>query len=177
MPDIHLRNPVTGDAIVLHDPLPKRPDDTLAFTTRLAPHAKGSPPHRHVRVRETFVVIEGEVNFRLGRTERILSAGDSVTVDPGTVHGFRNATPLPSVLACTVAPGTDFAAFLRGMQAAAERGIVNASGLPRDPRHLARLLLLADFHFPLIPARLQRGLFLALAALAPSHTSAKGQSK
>jgi hypothetical protein len=71
-------------------------------------------------------------------------------------------------LRCTVTPGAGFEQFLRGMQAAAESGRANSAGLPRDPRRLARLLLDADFHFPGLPMGLQRVLFSAFAALAPT---------
>jgi hypothetical protein len=72
------------------------------------------------------------------------------------------------VLRCTVTPGIGFERFLRGIQAAAESGRSTSAELPRDPRRLARLLLDADFHFPGLPMALQRGLFRALAALAPT---------
>jgi quercetin dioxygenase-like cupin family protein len=168
MIDTVLRNPVTQDVVTLHSPLPTAAQDVLVFTTDLPAGAVGSPPHRHARLTEIFDVLEGFVTFRIGKTDRILQAGDTVTVRPGTVHGFRNASGERAVLRCTVTPGAGFERFLRGMQAAAEAGRTTAGGLPRDPRRLARLLLDADFHFPGPPMALQRRLFRALAALSPT---------
>jgi quercetin dioxygenase-like cupin family protein len=161
-----LRNPVTGNEVALFDPLPRSPGDALVFTTLLHPGAAGSPPHRHTRLTETFEVPEGSVEFRIGSETRSLPAGETVTVRPSRIHGFRNASAAPALLNCTVTPGAGFERFLRGLQAAAESGAANAAGLPRDPRRLARLLLDADFHFPVLPMGLQRALFRALAALA-----------
>jgi mannose-6-phosphate isomerase-like protein (cupin superfamily) len=166
MTDTVLNNPVTRDVVTLHTPGPTAARDCLVFTTVLPAGAAGSPPHRHDRLTEVFEVLEGCVTFRVGKAEHVLGAGETVTVRPRTVHGFRNASAAPAVLRCTVAPGAEFEQFLRGMQAAAEAGRTNAAGLPRDPRRLARLLLDADFHFPGLPMTLQRALFRALAALA-----------
>jgi mannose-6-phosphate isomerase-like protein (cupin superfamily) len=160
-----LKNPVTGDEVALHDPLPRLAGDALVFTTLLPAGAAGSPPHRHARLTETFEVIEGSVEFRIGAETRSLPAGETVTIRPGRTHGFRNASAAPALLTCTVTPGAGFERFLRGIQAAAETGTANAAGLPRDPRRLARLLLDADFHFPVLPMGLQRALFRMLAAL------------
>jgi quercetin dioxygenase-like cupin family protein len=168
MTETVLDNPVTHDVVTLHTPGPTAARDRLVFTTVLPGGAAGSPPHRHDRLTEVFEVLGGHVTFRVGKTEHILGAGETVTIRPGTVHGFRNASDAPAVLRCTVTPGAGFERFLRGMQAAAEARRTNAAGLPRDPRRLARLLLDADFHFPGLPMPLQRGLFRALAAFAPT---------
>lgn len=170
MTDTVLRNPVTQDVVTLHSPRPTRARDVLVFTTDLPAGAAGSPPHRHASLTEAFEVLEGVVTFRIGKTDRILQAGDTVTVRPNTIHGFRNASRARAVLRCTVTPGAGFEQFLRGMQAAAEAGHTNAAGLPRDTRRLARLLLDADFHFPGIPMALQRMLYRAFAAPSPTAT-------
>ncbi len=160
-------NPVTGDQISLHAPLPVSGTDALVFTVLLPAGAAGSPPHRHWRLTETFEVLEGVATFRIGAIERALAAGESMTVRPNTIHGFRNGSTAPVLLRCTVTPGAGFEQFLRGMQAVAVSGRATAAGLPRDPRRLARLLLAADFHFPGLPMGLQRWLFRLLAALSP----------
>ncbi len=164
MTDTILKNPVTLDVVTLHSPRPTPARDVLVFTTELPAGAAGSPPHRHARLTETFEVLAGRVNFRVGKTDRILAAGETVTVRPGTVHGFRNASGVRAVLRCTVTPGSGFERFLRALQSAAEAGRTTTAGLPRDPRRLARLLLDADFHFPGLPMGVQRALFRVLAA-------------
>lgn len=168
MTDTVLKNPVTQDVVTLHSPGPTPARDVLVFTTELPARAAGSPPHRHARLTETFEVLAGSVTFRIGKTDRILGAGETVTVGPKTIHGFRNASGAPAVLRCTITPGSAFERFLRDMQAAAEGGHTTTAGLPRDPRRLAQLLLYADFHFPGLPMALQRALFRGLAALAPT---------
>lgn len=104
MTDTVLNNPVTRDVVTLHSPRPVRARDALVITTELPAGAAGSPLHRHARLTETFEMLEGCVTFQVGKTERALAAGSSVTVRPKTVHGFRNASNSPAVLRCTVTP-------------------------------------------------------------------------
>ncbi len=167
MIDTILDNPITGDCVTLTEPLPKSSVKALIFVTRLAPGAAGSPPHRHSRLHEEFEVLEGEVELAVNGNSRSLTAGQSIIVCPGTIHAFRNASGSAALLRCTVTPGQAFARFLRGIHHAAMTAQTNASGVPRDPRRLARLLLNADFHFPAVPMPVQRAVFRLFAAFSP----------
>lgn len=163
-----LQNPKTRNVVTLHAPQRRQGRDAVVFTTLLPAGAAGCPPHLHAHLTEMFEVLEGCVTFRIGRTERVVAAGQTVTVRPNKVHGFHNASAAPALVRCTVIPGAGFERLLRGMQPAAEAGRSMAAGLPRDPRRLARLLLDADFHFPGLPMALQRTVFRLFAALAPA---------
>ncbi|MBB6647427.1 cupin domain-containing protein [Halobellus ruber] len=52
----------------------------------------GPPAHYHERSVELFAVESGSLTVTLDGTERTVSAGESVTVDTGVVHSFRNGT-------------------------------------------------------------------------------------
>lgn len=64
---------------------------SYAAMEALVPPNGGPPPHIHRREDETFYILEGEIEFRLG--DDIVTAGvsDFVNVPRDTVHGFRNA--------------------------------------------------------------------------------------
>ena len=62
----------------------------VAMEAVLAPDG-GPPPHIHQRDDETFYLLEGAVEFRLGDETIAARPGDSVSVPRGTVHSFRNA--------------------------------------------------------------------------------------
>jgi quercetin dioxygenase-like cupin family protein len=57
----------------------------------LVPPGGGPPPHVHTREDETFYILEGEIEFRLGDDTVTAGAGDFVNVPRGTVHNFLNA--------------------------------------------------------------------------------------
>ena len=55
----------------------------------------GPPPHVHQKYTEFFLVTEGEVEFMLNGEKRVLKAGSSVDIPPGSTHTYRNATDQP----------------------------------------------------------------------------------
>ena len=64
----------------------------------------GPPPHIHRYEDETFYVLEGECDFRLGDETITAGAGDFVNVPRGTVHCFHNASAEPVRLILTFTP-------------------------------------------------------------------------
>lgn len=62
-------------------------------------HPVGEPrirDHLHMRHEETFVVLEGQYQVRLGQDIVVVSAGDYVFVPRGTPHTYRNTGPVPA---------------------------------------------------------------------------------
>ena len=60
------------------------------------PNTPGPPPHVHQKYAEFFLVTEGEVEFLLNGERRVLNAGASVDIPPGSLHTYRNRTDRPS---------------------------------------------------------------------------------
>src|ERR671924_1862449 len=56
----------------------------------LVPPGGGPPPHIHTREDETFYLLEGSVEFRLGEDTVVAGPGDFVNVPRGTMHRFEN---------------------------------------------------------------------------------------
>ena len=48
--------------------------------------------HFHERQEELYIVLSGEIEFKLGDERRTLGSGGLVRVDPSTVRGYRNAS-------------------------------------------------------------------------------------
>ena len=124
------------------------------------------PLHVHASQWERFERVSGELRFRLGARRRTAGAGDVVIVPPGTAHGLRNA-------------GRDVAHFLIELSPPrrGEEGLRALFGLQRDGRvHVTRFTArpvlqiavlfdeyLDEVHLPVIPFRVQRVVFRALA--------------
>ncbi len=70
----------------------------------IVPPGGGPPPHIHRHEDETFYVVEGEIEFRLGERRITASAGDFVNVPRGSVHNFHNASAAPGRLILTFTP-------------------------------------------------------------------------
>jgi quercetin dioxygenase-like cupin family protein len=70
----------------------------------LVPPGGGPPPHTHAREDETFYVLEGRVDFRLGDERVSAGPGDFVNVPRGRVHNFHNAGTEVARLILTFTP-------------------------------------------------------------------------
>ncbi len=70
----------------------------------LVPPGGGPPPHIHRNEDETFYVLEGSVDFRLGDERVTAGRGDFVNVPRGSVHNFHNAGDKLARLILTFTP-------------------------------------------------------------------------
>ena len=82
---------VLGQEVTLH---PTTGDYDLTVIKTPA-GAQGPPPHIHKEYKETFLIMEGEMEFFVNGTLQTLKAGESLDVPPGTLHTFTNKSNLP----------------------------------------------------------------------------------
>lgn len=102
----------------------KLPDDSpqsyAIVECRTAPGA-GAPMNRHDED-ETFVVIDGQVEFTVGRESQIASPGDVVTVPNGVAHVFTNVGEAVSTMLLIHRPGDAHVRFFFGAGEAVAEG-------------------------------------------------------
>lgn len=70
----------------------------------LVPPGGGPPPHIHSREDETFYLVEGSIDFRLGDEMVTAGPGDFVNVPKGTVHCFHNSGTETARMVLTFTP-------------------------------------------------------------------------
>lgn len=162
-----IKNGVTGDRITfLLSPM-SGDGDLLAFRCTLPPHGDGTPLHVHDDMTESFVVERGSLLVDLGPAGKItLSEGQEISIAAGTPHGFRNETDGEVVFVTTATPGEGLETFLRTIYALANEGMVNAKGMPRDPRALAFLLDRGNLLLAGVPHIVQRLVTFMLRGVA-----------
>ncbi|WP_189362208.1 cupin domain-containing protein [Algibacter mikhailovii] len=56
------------------------------------PQVQGPPPHLHNSFKESFLIIEGEMEFFINGEVIHVKAGESVDIPPKTLHTFGNKT-------------------------------------------------------------------------------------
>lgn len=69
------------------------------------PPGGGPPPHCHDDSDETFHVLDGRYEIRLGEQTHTVGPGDTVFGPRGVAHGFRNVGPETGRLLCVATPG------------------------------------------------------------------------
>lgn len=150
-------NKITGDKLKV---LPSNSDNInsikLEFT--LPPQAAGAPLHYHLNFAETFEVVSGRLEMKIGsgKNVQILEKGDFAEIKPGLLHSFSNPHQIPVTFVTEALPAAEFEKFIRSMFGLANDGKTNAAGMPVNLLHLALALDYADLYFPVIPAWMQK---------------------
>jgi quercetin dioxygenase-like cupin family protein len=91
------------------------------------------PPHLHTREDEYSIVTEGEIGFRSGDRETVLSAGGYITKPRGELHTMWNAGSAPARMIEVISPA-GFEHFFREL----------AGAIAAEPPRLADIGTLAD---------------------------------
>lgn len=77
-----------------------------AFTLleALVPPETGPPPHWHNAEDETFILLDGELDFTLGDETVRATEGTTVYVPRGTLHSFTNVGDVPAKMLFIYSP-------------------------------------------------------------------------
>lgn len=59
------------------------------------PKVQGPPPHLHNSFKESFLIIEGEMEFMVNGDLTMVRAGESIDIPPKTLHTFANNSEKP----------------------------------------------------------------------------------
>ena len=84
-----------------------------AIMEAIVPPGGGPPPHRHTRESEAFLVLQGEITFRIGDETIVARAGEFAHLPRGVPHSFRNESQAVATMIVTVAPAGLEEMFLR----------------------------------------------------------------
>ncbi len=111
--------------------------------------SSGPPLHYHNAFSEKFEVKEGVLYLQVGTDKKILNAGDSVTVEPGTPHRFYNEANEMVKFHITFAPGhLGMENFIKIFYGLAADGFSDKNGKPKSFAHLAVALVMSDSNAP-----------------------------
>lgn len=59
------------------------------------PHVAGPPPHLHHNYKESFLIVEGEMEFMVNGEIKVVKAGEALDLPPETLHTFNNKSDKP----------------------------------------------------------------------------------
>lgn len=110
-------------------------------TNSVGPRMGGPPEHVHGEAQETYVMLEGELEVSMNGSWRLVRAGESITIPPGTQHTLRNPTDEMVRLVNTHRPALRFEQFFREMHGLIASGRVKGFP-PKDPRSALYLAML-----------------------------------
>jgi mannose-6-phosphate isomerase-like protein (cupin superfamily) len=122
------------------------------------------PLHKHLKCEERFEVVQGKLGVILNGEQKTLESGDSVTIQPGTLHTFWNAGEGEMRFITEVRPPGDLQTYWETVFGLAQDGKVNANGLP-NLLQLAVVAPLADSYDPRLPVPVTKLLVAVLGGI------------
>ena len=118
------------------------PDESagsLAILDLTLPAGAEPPPHIHTQEDETFYVVEGILEVRIGDTLTVLNAGDAIFAPRNVQHSFRVLTSKARFLNL-ITPGTLWAYFIAFSEPCMGEPQVSMSLQPPPPEHIQSML-------------------------------------
>jgi quercetin dioxygenase-like cupin family protein len=160
-----IENPVTGERLKFIRTSRETNGELVEVEVTVQPNGFVAAAHVHPSQDERFEILEGEIEFRLGKETMVARPGDVVLVAAGTPHKFRNLGDTPARFRTEVRPALEFERLIETMFSLAADGKTNRKGMPNP----LRLAVIARAHFddvrlPFPPVWMQR---LGLAMGAP----------
>ena len=160
-----IENPVTGERITFHKTSRDTGGEYVLIEAAVAPGG-GVASHVHPYQTEEFEILAGSVEFRKDGDKVVVHEGDSVTVEPGTIHRFKNVGADEARFTAKVSPALEFESFLETMFALAADGKTNKKGMPNP----VRMAVIANEYFddvraPHVPGAIQKAALSAGAAV------------
>ncbi len=129
-------NPVSGERVVILTDPDAHPERVLVGHLFVRPGGRVAAEHYHPTITERFHVLEGQVGFMIGGSERVLGAGDHAEVPAGAPHDWWQVGDHEAQVVVEVAPGDRFVEMVGTMFGLARDGNVDKRGLPH-PLQLA----------------------------------------
>ena len=87
------------------------------FEMTVQPNARMPLPHFHESWDEVVYGLTGATTFRVAQQDVVLNPGQSVFIQRGVVHGFRNDTHEATTCLCILTPGVLGPAYFREIAA------------------------------------------------------------
>ena len=159
-----IENPVTGERMHFRKTSRETNGELVEIELTLQPNGFVAAAHVHPYQSERFEILEGTLEFRVGKERITAQAGDVVVVEPGHRHQFKNVGEGQARFVTEVRPALQFEQLIETMFGLAADGKTNKKGMPNP----LRLAVIANAHFddvrlPYPPAWMQR-VGLALGA-------------
>ena len=160
-----VENPVTGERLVFHETARETGGEYVRFEAFIRPGGSLPTGHVHPSQTETFEIVSGMLELKLGSKTFEARPGDVVVIEPGVNHNFRNTGTEVARFNVEVRPAIRIESLIETMYGLAADGKCNRWGIPNP----FRMAVVAKEHFDTVqlafpPAWTQRA---ALAVGSP----------
>jgi len=155
-----IENPITGERLTFVETASDTDGEVTVVEVTVRPDGFVAAAHVHPKQTEIFRIASGRMGVKLGRDKLEAGPGEVLTIEPGVAHKFWNAGEDDLVFVAEVRPSLEWESLIETMYSLAADGKTSKKGMPNP----FRLAVIANAHFPVIPAWMQKA---ALAMGAP----------
>jgi quercetin dioxygenase-like cupin family protein len=149
-------------------------DDRMLTIEAWVDPGGGVTPHKHAAMEERFKVLDGEIEFLVGRK---WVTTDEVVVPRGTRHAYRNRSTATAHMITEVTPPLELEAFLTDIAGLAARRRFNRRGMPTSLKAIPELAAVAQRYRETVtletPLRPLIPLFARMSGTLPSNTGGR----
>ncbi|MEJ1237402.1 cupin domain-containing protein [Chryseolinea sp. T2] len=118
---------------------PEQSGGSLAILDLVLPAGAEPPPHIHTQEDETFVVLEGKMEVRIGNASVKLEAGESIFAPRNVPHSFKILGEKARLLNL-ITPGTMWAYFMAFSEPCVGEPKVTKSLQPPSPEQIQSMI-------------------------------------
>jgi mannose-6-phosphate isomerase-like protein (cupin superfamily) len=104
--------------------------ERIEFEIAMPPGAPGPPKHFHPRQEEGWRLLEGELSVFVGGGWRTLGEGESLSIQPNTVHTLRNSSSRVVRFRDVHQPALDFQDYIEALHRQAAAGKITGRITP-----------------------------------------------
>lgn len=130
-----------GSTFVIVESQASNDGSEIVFEITMAPGAMGPPRHSHPAQDESWTVQEGELSVLVDDQWRILAAGETLAIGPGTVHTLANRSAASVRFHDTHRPALDFQDYIEDLDRLTRSGKLSARMTPRTLIYGAMVLV------------------------------------
>jgi quercetin dioxygenase-like cupin family protein len=170
-PGREIVNPISGERIIIRQSGAQTGGRLLVFDLYLPPGGHVPAGHAHPIQEERFIVVAGQMRFRLGRRAFVARPGETVIIPVGVAHWFGAAGGEAAQARVEVRPALRMQELFETTEAVSQ--VAAGAGVSRVGAWLARLTGLAqvaldyqrEVAVPHVPASVVRVMLAPLAWL------------
>ena len=107
----------------------------------LGPNTGGTPVHIHPGAKETYEVLEGNLDVYVDGTWQVLAPGQRIVVDAGVPHTFRNSSAGVTRVRNSHQPALRYGEYFEGLYRITRSGVISGKRMTlKAILHLAVLM-------------------------------------
>jgi mannose-6-phosphate isomerase-like protein (cupin superfamily) len=116
-----------GEKFIIKQTATETSGQSFEMEWELGPQTDGPPLHLHPHARESYEVLQGQLEVYVNGAWKTLSVGEKVAVEAGVPHTYRNASQATTRVYNTHQPALKFDEYFAGLSQLGKSGVFQSN--------------------------------------------------